>query len=299
MEVVESITNTVEGNVIAGNGGRGVGISFGAFGVTGLTIKENSIFSNGGLGIDLTEDGVTPNDPGDTDTGVNGLQNFPVITSVVESSGSVEVVGTLDSLPSADYHLEFFASDKADPTHFGEGQVFLGATDVSTNASGSASFDVTFPTTAGPRITATATDSNGNTSEFSLAPTPKLLNISTRMQVLTDSNVLIGGFIISGSAPKKVIVRAIGPSLGDFGVQGALADPTLELHEPDGTVITNDDWKDDQQPEIEATGAPAEQRPRVGHRGDARSGRLHGHRAGERRDHRHRTGGSLRSRSAG
>ena len=143
---------------------------------------------------------------------------------------------------------------QADPSHFGEGQVFLGATDVSTNASGSASFDVTFPTTAGPRITATATDSNGNTSEFSLAPSPKLLNISTRMQVLTDSNVLIGGFIISGSAPKKVIVRAIGPSLGDFGVQGALANPTLELHEPDGTVITNDDWKDDQQPDIEATG---------------------------------------------
>ena len=119
------------------------------------------------------------NDAGDTDTGVNGLQNFPVITSVVESSGSVEIVGTLDSLPSADYHLEFFASDKADRTHFGEGQVFLGATDVSTNASGSASFDVTFPTTAGPRVTATATDEGGNTSEFSLAPTPKLLNIST------------------------------------------------------------------------------------------------------------------------
>ena len=111
-----------------------------------------------------------------------------------------------------------------------------------------------FATTAGPRITATATDTNGNTSEFSLAPTPKLLNISTRMQVLTDGNVLIGGFIITGTAPKKVIVRAIGPSLGNFGVHGALADPTLELHEPDGTVITNDDWKDDQQAEIEATG---------------------------------------------
>jgi hypothetical protein len=64
----------------------------------------------------------------------------------------------------------------------------------------------------------------------------------------------LAGFIISGSAPKKVIVRAIGPSLGNFGVQGALANPTLELHEPDGTVISNDDWKDDQQLEIEATG---------------------------------------------
>ena len=79
------------------------------------------------------------------------------------------------------------------------------------------------------------------------------------MQVLTDSNVLIGGFIVTGSAPKNVIVRAIGPSLGNFGVQGALANPTLELHEPDGTVISNDDWKDDQQADIEATGlAPSD-----------------------------------------
>jgi len=51
-----------------------------------------------------------------------------------------------------------------------------------------------------------------------------------------------------------VIVRAIGSSLGSFGVAGFLADPTLELHEPDGTVITNDNWKDTHQPEIEASG---------------------------------------------
>ena len=68
--------------------------------------------------------------------------------------------------------------------------------------------------------------------------TTKGLNISTRMQVLTGDNVLIGGFIITEVTPKSVIVRAIGSSLGNFGVAGFLADPTLELHEPDGTVIT-------------------------------------------------------------
>ncbi len=87
------------------------------------------------------------------------------------------------------------------------------------------------------------------------------------------------GSLLPGTAPKKVIVRAIGPSLGNFGVQGALADPTLELHEPDGTVISNDDWKDTSKPEIEATGLQPTQRPRVSHRADARSGPLHGHRA--------------------
>ena len=82
----------------------------------------------------------------------------------------------------------------------------------------------------------------------------KLLNISTRLDILTDEKVLIGGFIITGSSPKKVILRAIGPSLQLAGLTGVLADPVLELHEPDGTVITNDNWKDTQEQEIIDTG---------------------------------------------
>ena len=85
-------------------------------------------------------------------------------------------------------------------------------------------------------------------------PATKPLNISTRMQVLTDDNVLIGGFIVTGIAPKKVIVRAIGPSLTAFGVQGALSDPTLDLNAPDGSVTSNYDWRESQHTEIEATG---------------------------------------------
>ncbi len=82
-----------------------------------------------------------------------------------------------------------------------------------------------------------------------------LLNISTRLQVLTDDKVLIGGFIISGDDPKTVILRAIGPALADFGISDALADPVLELHAADGSLImSNDNWKMDQQSEIEMTG---------------------------------------------
>jgi hypothetical protein len=78
------------------------------------------------------------------------------------------------------------------------------------------------------------------------SPTPGLLrNISTRGQVLTDDNVLIGGFIITGgTAEKTVVVRAIGPSLSALGVPNVMADPVLELHLPDGSVITNNDWID-------------------------------------------------------
>jgi hypothetical protein len=75
---------------------------------------------------------------------------------------------------------------------------------------------------------------------------PKALNISTRLRVQTGDNVLIGGFIITGSTPKNVAVRGIGPSLGAFGVPDALADPTLELHASNGTLIMqNDNWQDD------------------------------------------------------
>ncbi len=88
----------------------------------------------------------------------------------------------------------------------------------------------------------------------------KPLNISTRMNVETGDNVLIGGFIVTGPAggTKKVLIRALGPSLSDFGIVGALADPVLELHASNGSVTTNDNWKSDQQSEIEATNlAPA------------------------------------------
>jgi uncharacterized repeat protein (TIGR03803 family) len=93
----------------------------------------------------------------------------------------------------------------------------------------------------------------GTVFRLNLVPQPTLLNISTRVDVQVGDSVLIGGFIITGTQPKKVIVRAIGPALGAFGVSGALADPVLELHEPDGTVITNDNWKDTQEAAITAT----------------------------------------------
>ena len=96
-------------------------------------------------------------------------------------------------------------------------------------------------------------NSFGTIFRLNIVPQGTLLNISTRLEVQTGNNVLIGGFIVTGTLPKEVIVRAIGPTLGIFGVSGALADPVLELHEPDGTVITNDNWKDTQGSAITAT----------------------------------------------
>ena len=81
-----------------------------------------------------------------------------------------------------------------------------------------------------------------------------LSNISTRLRVETGDNVLIGGFIISGAQPKKIIVRALGPSLP---LPGALADPILDLRDSSGALIrSNNDWRSDQEAEIIATGIP-------------------------------------------
>jgi hypothetical protein len=154
------------GNVIAYNLGNGVNIRDDSL---QNAILSNSIFSNGGLGIDLNGDGVTSNDidPLDADTGGNNLQNFPVIRSAVVSKGETALQGDLNSLPQTAIHLEFFSNDACHPSGNGEGQVFLGATDLTTDDGGKASFELTLPGGASDFVTATATDPQQNTSEFS------------------------------------------------------------------------------------------------------------------------------------
>lgn len=123
----------------------------------------------------------------------------------------------------------------------------------------------TVPATATPTVTPTATPtpSEGPCPGGSCTPTPtptpapRSLNLSTRMLVQTGDNVGIGGFIITGTAQKQILVRAIGPSLGQFGVPDFLADPTMELHGPGGfTTLINDNWRDTQEAEIISTGIP-------------------------------------------
>jgi hypothetical protein len=81
------------------------------------------------------------------------------------------------------------------------------------------------------------------------------INLSTRMRVETGDSVAIGGFIITGKVPKRVIVRGIGPSLIRAGIANTLADPRMELHGPAGfTTIANENWSDTQEAEIIATG---------------------------------------------
>jgi len=168
---------TATGNVIRGNSvfGNTDGVRVTGATATGNLIRGNSVFNNTALGIDLAGDGVTPNDPGDTDAGPNDRQNFPVLTSAFTTTPPVPpnpvttVTGSLSAaLPTAPYTLEFFDNPICDPSGFGEGDVSLGTAGVVTDVTGNASFTLPFPAImAGRFITATATAPNQSTSEFS------------------------------------------------------------------------------------------------------------------------------------
>jgi hypothetical protein len=93
--------------------------------------------------------------------------------------------------------------------------------------------------------------------DLALAANSRLANISTRGFIDTGDNVMIGGLIIGGAGQgsARVVVRAIGPSLGAFGIPNPLANPVLEMHDGNGVLETsNDNWQDCQASEIQATG---------------------------------------------
>lgn len=155
------------GNIIAFNTHKGVSIGDISNDQSEINaISRNSIHDNGNIGIDLNGDGVTLNDALDADDGSNRLQNFPVLKSALSNTKLLK--GRLNSSPNNQFTVEFFSNKQCDSSGYGEGQKFLGSTQVTTNANGVVKFAVVVSKfSRGAFITATATDSNGNTSEFS------------------------------------------------------------------------------------------------------------------------------------
>lgn len=158
-------------NTIAHNGGDGVSVSNICLGLppaspppTTTTIRRNSIYSNGGLGIDLGTNGVQANDLGDLDTGPNGLQNYPVLIK----ASPAQIYGTFNSLPNQTYTADIFQTPSCDSSGNGEGKTLLGSFNLTTDGSGNATYNLTgFFVSVGQNVSATATDASGNTSEFS------------------------------------------------------------------------------------------------------------------------------------
>ena len=158
--------NPGEGNRIAFNGYAGIGFLNG----TGMRMRGNHVYGNVTQGISLSGSIPTFNDPGDNDGGVNGSQNYPIVTSV-DYGASTTVHAQFNSKPSMTYDIDFYANPVCDgrPPLYAQGQDPVGSTQATTDASGNATIDFTLPVVlaAGQPVTAIATDPSGNSSEFS------------------------------------------------------------------------------------------------------------------------------------
>ena len=204
-----------QGNVIAHSFTGGIEVK----NTARATILGNSIFDNGTLdvnsfqghpGIDLNDNGVTPNDSCDTDSGPNGFQNYPSLTSASASAGAIKFVGSLNSTPATSFRIEFFSNPSCEASGNGEGQTYVGSTAITTDGSCGASINVTLPSTVavGQFISATATDADGNTSEFGpcvkvTAASPTAADGSVSGQITDTRGNPVGGVVITLSGTQN------------------------------------------------------------------------------------------------
>lgn len=183
----------VQDNVIANNTGSGVAIS--SVG-NNNRIRANSLYNNGLLGIDQDQDGaVETNDNCDPDPGGNDLQNYPLLSGATITAGNITIAGTLNSLASSAFTIDFFGNTTAGD----EGRIYLGSTTVNTDAGCNGAFNAgPFATTLGPGNTVTATATNNdavhpNTSELSAAFTVAVVAVPlTATKTFTPATILPG-----------------------------------------------------------------------------------------------------------
>ncbi|EIJ41933.1 parallel beta-helix repeat (two copies) [Beggiatoa alba B18LD] len=219
----DSSLNLIESNLIASNGLAGIAM----IGTSSNNeLQENSIYANGSVNIDLNDDGVTVNDVGDSDTGANGLQNYPVLDYAYNN----KVVGQLNSTDATSFRLEFFANPAPNvhSSGYGGGTRFLGSMTVTTSGNVA---NFTFPYTpvmGHSYISATATNlSTVETSEYSLTieeSKPIYTSLPLPATPLTFSSpVGVGSspvrlqIVADGNVPLSLTVQSpVGANAGDF-----------------------------------------------------------------------------------
>ena len=232
--------NAGEGNVMAFNGVSSSGGIL-MYSGTGNTMRGNSIHDNTQNGIDLGAEGVTPNDLGDADTGANNLQNFPIVSGVFHGASSTAVSGLLNSTPSTLFVLDFYANPACStfPRDFLQGETYIGSGQVTTDGTGTGTYDVATlaATAAGSRISVTATDPGGNTSEFSQR-LPFSVNVRSgdpgggTVLVISGTNFLAGATVEIGGQP------ATGVAVNSYTSLDATT-PALTPGTANDIVVTN------------------------------------------------------------
>ena len=246
-----------EGNVIAFSQGAGVLIDYSTINVLSNTIRGNSIHGNGAahgagspspLGIDLGnpggfgQGGLTLNDLDDPDAGPNANQNFPLLSSAVSGGGSTTIHGHLNSTPSTQFAIDFYSNDACvgRPQDFLEGRTYLGTDDVTTDANGDAVIDTVLPVVLAPgeKVTATATDPAGNTSEFSqrfvLTATPSSGTPAGAATTLSGFHFLAGATVAVGG------VAASNVDVSDYNTI-TMTTPALPPGSLNDVVVTDTD----------------------------------------------------------
>jgi parallel beta-helix repeat protein len=228
----DGVRTMITNNIIRDNG---VGISI--LGGTGNRIIVNAIHDNepvgtSGLGIDIDPTGPNLNDNGDFDSGPNARQNFPVIGFAAATIGGLRIGGTLDTnLGSRSYRIEFYANTECDGSGYGEGEHYLGYTDVHTDLAGRAVIDSTFTQATVPEgqfVTTTATDLDGNTSEFSRCrPVQAGADLTASARAGDNELAVSGG---SGFQPGDIVVVCPGCANEESGTVAGLG--SLILNEP-------------------------------------------------------------------
>jgi hypothetical protein len=246
-----------EGNVIAFSQGAGVLINYSTINTFNNSIRGNSIYGNGTanganflstLGIDLGnpggfgQGGLTPNDLGDADIGPNLLQNFPVLASAVSGGGSTTITGRLNGTPNTLFAIDFYSNDGCvgRPQDFLQGRTYLGTDNISTDGNGNAAINTVLPVVlqAGEKVTATATDPDRNTSEFSQRFV--LTSNPSSGSPAGASTSLTGFHFLAGATVKVGGVAASNVNVADYNTI-TMTTPSLGPGTLNDIVVTNTD----------------------------------------------------------
>jgi hypothetical protein len=229
--------NALNGGGIANgnNGSVHIGNTIVKTGTSGVNIVNTGTFTSDGYNLSSDDGGGFLTAPGDQ------INTDPMLGPLQNNGGSTATHAPLTGSPAIDAGDPNFTPpplyDQRGPYHV---RVFNGRLDIGS---------VEVQPTPVPTPTPTPTSTPSPTATPTPTATPASLgNISTRLRVETGDTVLIGGFIITGNASKRVVLRGIGPSLAGLGLSDVLADPILELREANGALIfQDDDWQDNSQ----------------------------------------------------
>lgn len=184
-----------------------------------VSVLRNSIYNNVNIGIDINFNGTDINDNNDTDSGPNELLNRPGYTNISESGGNTDITFTMD-VPAGDYRVEFFSNTVADPSGHGEGEVYLGFSNVTSSGIGNEEFNTTITGTGHTNLALTATRIDvssptgyGPTSEFGSVAQPfvPVADLSIEKTLLNPEDVAFGNTL-----NYQVVVTNNGPNNFDM-----------------------------------------------------------------------------------